>query len=381
MRQARPFLCAAAALLGLAAWAQPAPAAKVTPPPKKPAIQLAILLDTSNSMDGLIDQARTQLWRVVNEFATARRDGKAPELQVALFEYGNDGLPASAGYIRLVLPLTTDLDKVSEELFALKTNGGEEYCGQVIREATGRLAWSASNDDLKVMFIAGNEPFTQGPVDFKASCRAAVAKGILVNTIFCGSVEEGVQTHWKEGAELADGRYMSIDQNYKPPEIAAPQDMEITRLGTELNKTYVAYGATGGAGSARQEAQDVNAAAAAPSANVQRQVAKSQAFYSNAAWDLVDAKKEGAVDLDKVDPKDLPPEMQKMTPAERKAYVEKKAEERARLQAQIRKLDEERKKFVAAEMKKQAATATNTLDAAVVSAVRDAAKRKGYAFQ
>ena len=61
---------------------------------KKPVIQLCILLDTSNSMDGLIDQARTQLWRVVNQFATAKRDGRSPELQVALYEYGNDGLPA-----------------------------------------------------------------------------------------------------------------------------------------------------------------------------------------------------------------------------------------------------------------------------------------------
>src|SRR5205823_3642790 len=37
----------------------------------QPVVQLAILLDTSNSMDGLIAQAKTQLWNIVNEFATA----------------------------------------------------------------------------------------------------------------------------------------------------------------------------------------------------------------------------------------------------------------------------------------------------------------------
>ena len=31
-------------------------------------IQMAILLDTSGSMSGLIDQAKTQLWSIVNEF-------------------------------------------------------------------------------------------------------------------------------------------------------------------------------------------------------------------------------------------------------------------------------------------------------------------------
>ena len=68
--------------------------------------------------------------------------------------------------MRLILPLTDDLDRVSEELFTLKTNGGEEYCGCVIRDAVKRLDWSRSGDVYKAIFIAGNEPFTQGPVNF-----------------------------------------------------------------------------------------------------------------------------------------------------------------------------------------------------------------------
>lgn len=153
--------------------AHPAP----TQPQQKPIIQLAILLDTSNSMDGLIDQARTQLWRVVNEFGKARKGGVMPELQVALYEYGNTRLRSDEGYIRRVLPFTTDLDRVSEELFTLQTSGGDEYCGQVIGEAVRRLDWSASANDLRVIFIAGNEPFTQGPVDFKTSGASATARG------------------------------------------------------------------------------------------------------------------------------------------------------------------------------------------------------------
>ena len=93
--------------------------------------------------------------------------------------------------MRLILPLTDDLDRVSEELFALKTNGGEEYCGWVIRDAVNRLEWSRSRDVYKAIFIAGNEPFTQGPVDFHASCRAAIERGIVVNTIFCGPSSGG----------------------------------------------------------------------------------------------------------------------------------------------------------------------------------------------
>ena len=44
---------------------------------KKAKIQIALLLDTSNSMDGLIDQAKSQLWKIVNELARSRKYGQA----------------------------------------------------------------------------------------------------------------------------------------------------------------------------------------------------------------------------------------------------------------------------------------------------------------
>jgi hypothetical protein len=346
-------------------------------PVRRPVIQLAILLDTSNSMDGLIDQARTQLWRVVNELGSARKDGAAPNLQVALYEYGNSNLSAERGYVRRVLPLTTDLDRVSEELFALRTNGGEEYCGQVIREATRGLEWSGSYADLKLIFIAGNEPFSQGDVDFHQSCRSAIAKGIVVNTIFCGNRQEGIATDWKSGADIAEGRFMSINQDERVVDVIAPQDKDIAALGAALNKTYIAYGANGKTGAARQAGQDANYAAA-PSANVQRQLAKSKAVYSNSSWDLVDAKNEDGVDIDKLDAKDLPVEMQKMTKAQRKSYVEQTARQRTELQSKMRKLELERQKYVAQATKKT--PAKSTLDSAVISVVRDAGAKKGYRF-
>ena len=100
----------------------------------RPAVDVAILLDTSNSMDGLISQAKSQLWTIVQQFANAEKAGKTPQLRVSVFEYGNSKLPASENYIRQVVQLTDDLDKVSEALFSLKTKGGDEYCGTVIND-------------------------------------------------------------------------------------------------------------------------------------------------------------------------------------------------------------------------------------------------------
>ena len=345
-----------------------------------PVVQLAILLDTSGSMQGLIEQAKGQLWKIVNEFINAKQNGKRPELEVALFEYGKDKLPASTGYIRLIAPLTNDLDKISEELFKLQTSGGDEYCGWVIKDAVERLAWSKSPEAFKAIFIAGNEPFTQGPVDYARSCKAAIEKGIIVNTIHCGADGEGILTKWQDGALLAEGKYMVIDHNQAVVHFEAPQDKEIARLGVELNKTYVAFGAAGAANAARQVAQDANSASlSSQGSSVQRALAKSSAFYCNGSWDLVDACKGTNFNLSALKTEELPVEMQKMTKTERKAYVETKTKERDKIQEQINRLNAERTKFVAEKTKEL--NATNTLDSVVLSTVREQATRRNYSFE
>ncbi|MFN4944781.1 MAG: hypothetical protein ACK5G9_13440, partial [Akkermansiaceae bacterium] len=96
-------------------------------------IQIALLLDTSSSMDGLIDQAKTQLWKVVNTFIDAERNGQKPFVEVALYEYGNNSNAVGNDWIRMVSPMSRNLDELSGKLFALKTNGGEEYCGAVMQ--------------------------------------------------------------------------------------------------------------------------------------------------------------------------------------------------------------------------------------------------------
>lgn len=166
------------------------------------AVQIALLLDTSGSMTGLINQARTYLWKIVNDMTLARQNGKLPDIQIALYEYGNDGLSSKDAWVRQVLPLTDDLDKVSEELFKLKTNGGTECCGAVIDRAVKELKWNTEDPNaLKLVFIAGNEPFNQGNVPYAESIARGLAKGITVNTIHCGNAGDRDTALWKDGAK------------------------------------------------------------------------------------------------------------------------------------------------------------------------------------
>ena len=331
---------------------------------RRPIVQIAILLDTSNSMDGLIAQAKAELWRIVHEIGTYQKNGQAPLVQVALYEYGKQSLPASEGFIRQVSPFTTDLDVISEALFALTTNGGDEFCGQVIDRAMGELNWSADPADFRAIFIAGNEPFSQGTVDFHKSVAKAAARHVAVNTIHCGGFTEGAQTGWQEGARLGGGAYLSIDPNVAQLHVATPYDDEIVKKSDKLSETYVGYGKSGASKKARQVAQDSNAKMAG-SAVGRASVKASAKMYANADWDVVDALEEKGVSFRDAKPEDLPPEMAKLAPEQRDAFVKQKAAERTQLQKEMAELEQKRRTFEMGERAKNALKDRNTFDSAV----------------
>ena len=262
----------------------------------RPKIQMAILLDTSGSMDGLIDQTRNQIWSVVNEFSTAKRRGVTPILELALFEYGNDRYSSEVGHVRKLSNFTRELDRVSEGLFSLTTSGGSEYCGYAIKTAVTELQWSQSDNDIKTIFIAGNEAFTQGPVRYSDAIKLAQEKGISVNTIFAGAYQAGASSGWQVGAQLAGGDYMSINADQQIVHIDAPQDSEIARLNSQLNQTYIPYGALGEQSAKRQVEQDKVNGSISSGLLAKRAKSKSSSYYNNSRWDLVDALSDGTVD-------------------------------------------------------------------------------------
>jgi hypothetical protein len=298
-------------------------------------------------MDGLIDQAKSQLWKIVNEVAAAKSgDGKQPNIKIALYEYGNDGLSPEEGHIRQVSPLTEDLDVISEKLFSLSTNGGNEFCGQVIYASLNQLAWSTSSADLKMIFIAGNEPFTQGSILYDLACHTAKEKGVVVNTIYCGDSNDGVSLSWKRGAELTGGAFMSIEQNSQTVYVPTPYDDQIAALNDKLNATYVYYGASGEYRKEQQILQDKNAASYGMANVAERSFCKSSHAYKNSSWDLVDAAKDDEKIITETKAEDLPKEMRTMSIEQRKSYIRQKSEERTMIQGEIQSLNKKRQEYI-----------------------------------
>lgn len=344
-------------------------------------IQMAILLDTSNSMDGLIDQARQQLWNVVDEFSRSKKQGVVPALEVAVFEYGNDRLSPDVGFTRKVLGFTSELDRVSEALFSLTTNGGSEFCGYAINSALDKLQWSTDSNDLKTIFIAGNEPFTQGPTSYKTAIKNATKRSVVVNTIHAGPYDTGLAEGWNQAAVLAGGNYMSIDHNQQIAHIIAPQDKRISELNAQLNETYIPYGKEGKKSAARQIKQDQQSSSISLGLMSKRAKSKVSNLYDNATWDLVDAEEKTGIDIATIETESLPAVMQTMNNNEKKAYVKKKAKKRAEIKNEIVALHKQRSVYVAKKQSESASEIGATLKEAIVGSIRNQGKTKGFEFE
>lgn len=356
---------------------EPAVEPAVSPAPTPiaaPTIQLALLLDTSGSMNGLIDQARSRLWNVVNALDAATFQGATPRLEVAIYEYGNDRIPGEAGYIRQVVGFTGELDEVSRALFSLSTNGGSEHAPQAIARASDELAWKDGAGVLRVLYVAGNETFQQGPTTWTDAVDDAAARGIVVNTVFCGRDGDLDAPLWRAAAARGHGRHFMIDHDAVVADPPTPFDEQIASLGVAINGTYVGYGARGGEGMENQRAQDDNSYAAGSA--VIRGLSKSGANYHNPSWDLVDAVADGVVDVSSMPADALPETLRGLDAQGRAAYIGMRRAERAAIVAKLAELRTERDAFLA-EVRADA-KAPASLDVAMIEALGEHARGAGF---
>ena len=343
---------------------------------KQQTIKVALLLDTSNSMDGLINQAKAQLWEIINELSFARYGIQKPNLEIALYEYGNDRIESSDGFVRQVLAFNSDLDEISEKLFSLTTNGGKEYCGQVISASLKELEWGENNNDLRLIFIAGNETFTKGKLHYKEAISDAIEKDIIINTIFCGNYTQGISGMWQDGANLGGGDYMTINQNKKVIHIITPYDDDIIILNKQLNNTYIYFGNKGILQYEKQAIQDKNATNFSSSVSIGRAISKSNRFYKNSSWDLIDKSQEEKINYSEIKRTNLPKELQNMSDEALEKYVNTLGKERAVIKNKMNKLDQKRRAYIT--NKQQDSAKNNELESVILKAIKKQAIKKNY---
>lgn len=347
--------------------------------PAKSSIDLAFCIDTTGSMGGLIEGAKQKVWSIVNAVAGAQ---PKPVLRIALVAYRDHG----DTYVTQKYDFTSDLETMYSRLRSFQAVGGgdtPEDVNGALNDAINGLEWSRSASTLKMLYLVGDAPphmdYQQG-YDYKRIAGQAAGRGIIVNTIQCGTVD-GTREVWQQIARIAEGKYIAIGQTGDMIAVASPYDDKLAKLSDDLNRTYVAYGAEGGRMLQAQTANDADAATRAPAAAAERAASKAGGLYHNETWDLVDAVNSHNVRLDSIKPTELPSDMKGMNQKERQAYLDAKAKDRQRIQKEIQDLSKQREAYVDSELKKSGAKTDASFDTQVLNTLKEQGEKKGIRFE
>lgn len=284
----------------------------------KPAakIQLCLILDVSGSMDGLLYQAQTQIWSLLDYAQSFTRRSRETVVEVALITVGNGATHEVEDYIALVSPFTSERDSLADRLFLLKIEGSSEQYGNATQQALNRLEWD-DKSEFKSIIVLGNESFDQGEVDYRKVCKEAAAKGIVVNTIFCGEEQKGIEENWQTASELGGGDYAYIDQT-SHANLATPFDRQIFRL---YNNYLLSYGDS----SLVKAKEKLKGDQISPAY-------RDMLFYridqQQKEKDIIDMFEESDWNLDHIDPKHIPESLMQLGDRGLKEYLVKKAQER-----------------------------------------------------
>jgi hypothetical protein len=363
-----------AALLALAGLVSPAVAAP-RPPTVKPKVEVVFCLDTTGSMGGLIEGAKQKIWSICNQIAGGK---PVPDLKVGLVAYRDKG----DEYITKVFDLTDDLDSIHGHLKKFVATGGgdePEHVNQALYDAVHKIKWSTDKKTLRIIFLVGDAPphmdYTDD-VKYPETCKKAVEKGIIINTIQCGNSASCMKC-WKDIAVKSEGSYAAIPQAGGVVTIATPYDGKLREINRGLADTTVAYGRREvrmTAELAAEEAKSLPAGAAADRAGFSGKSGKGAA-----KGDLIDDIADKKTDLKKLKESELPEVLKKKTPKEREEYLAKMKKKRAELNKEAVELDKKRTAYIDAELKKKG-KGKDSFDTNVLEMLRKQAKKFDIAY-
>ncbi|MES2317879.1 MAG: vWA domain-containing protein [Pseudomonadota bacterium] len=359
-----PALIAALVLAGLIA--QPAQASP-RPYPQGQAqqqygratIELVFVLDTTGSMGGMLEGAKTKIWGIVND--VLQRQGNAgATIRVGLVAYRDRG----DAYVTKVTALSDNLDSVYAQLMSFRPEGGgdgPEDVRSAMAEALRAGGWSAPGPRTsQVMFLVGDAPphdDYRNLASATASAREASRRGIIVNAIQCGN-DADTTTAWRNVAQYGGGEYFAIAQDGGVEVLVTPYDQELAQLGQQIGGTYMAYGRSEER-MKRQSAQVAMesrvAAAAPPAAKADRALNKALNDKAYDDSDLVQKASAGSVALPSIAEAELPDALRALAPEKRQAALDKAVGERKALRARIVALSNQRDQYLAEQRSKKGA--------------------------
>jgi Mg-chelatase subunit ChlD len=356
--------------------------ARVVPAAAK-RVEVVFVLDTTGSMGGLIQAAKEKIWSIASTLAQAQQ---APEISMGLVAYRDHG----DAYVTRMFDLSKDLDSMYANLMDFKASGGgdtPEAVNEALEVAIQRMSWSQDPNTYRVVFLVGDAPphmDYQDDVKYPLTMAAAAAKGIVVNTIQCGSLPD-TAAPWRQIAALGHGKYFTVEQAGSAVAIETPFDRELAKLAAELDGTRLYYG------SAEEKAAMAGKVAAADRLHAEASVAaqaRRGAFNASVSGggnllgghELVEDVASGRVDLSAIAPAALPAPIATLEPEQQRQVLAATAEKRKALQTEMAKLAKQRDAYIKDKVE-AAGGAKDSLDQQIYDAVREQGAPVGLKYE
>jgi len=146
-----PLLCLVAlgTILSFLPVAEAAPA----PVPKPVVVEVVFCLDTTGSMTGLIEGAKSKVWAICNQILNGR---PMPNLRVGLVAFRDKG----DEYVTKVYDLRDDLDEVYADVQTFVATGGgdtPEAVNQALDDAVNKISWSRDPATMKILYLVAHQ--------------------------------------------------------------------------------------------------------------------------------------------------------------------------------------------------------------------------------
>lgn len=229
-------LAAAAAIaVTTAVWQRSAPAARPVPVAPEathgPEIDVVFAIDTTASMDALLDSARRTMWSIATH---VRQLEPRADLRFGLVAYRD----IDDAYVTRPFALTGDLDAVYAELADYTAEGGGDIPENVDAALAVALELNWRRGATRLVFVVGDAPpASRGDVPaFDVLARRAAARGIAINAIRCGGDPRTAES-FERLAALGGGAYASIPYDGGVPPRETPYDARVVALAARLDRT------------------------------------------------------------------------------------------------------------------------------------------------
>lgn len=349
---------------------------------KRGKIQIVFALDATGSMAGLMSAAKDKIWSIAGSIT---QSDPAPELELGLIFYRDKG----DAFVTKRVPLTDSIDFVYKELMGIRAEGGgdsPESVNQGLYEAVTLFAWDESPDVYKTVFLIGDQPpkmkYTDD-VKYPETCIIAKGKDIVLNTILMGN-DPTARKVWNEIANCSMGSFVNVNMGVNDIAVKTPYDEDIAKLNDELEGMTYYYGSAYIKNKGAEAKALSEVVITSSRSNVKAQRAEYKMKYAaeksrklEKSYDLLQDVMDKKVDISTLKHDELPAELQKMTAAERKSFIDGKLAERRKKETELQEKIKQRNAYIKESLsKKNAAEVKNSFNNIIYDNIKQQTKKK-----